>query len=159
MGLSFLVKCLWEKTISFLSMSKRIRTPLEKPRARRSFTPHIAVISACYYDFPNNLPIESSNPPPLLEVLLSLCSYINSQLVTSLHSKKFIWVIVFWSAFPSFTLNPDGESGLLFVCSPKVPQKCWLAEWWKVLFNPTYAFLFFRIGMGLLFNLCEGTLW
>lgn len=45
-GLSCLVKCLWEKLTSILSVSSKIRTPFEKPITKRSRQAHMAVIVA-----------------------------------------------------------------------------------------------------------------
>jgi hypothetical protein len=73
-------------------MSNNIRTPFENPIANKSLTAHIDVISTVLDYLVNILPIELNKPP--LSECLSDYSYINSQLVTSRHSKKLVSVIV-----------------------------------------------------------------
>ena len=78
--------------ISNFSTSKRIKTPFEKPIAIISLIAHIAVMSAVSFPLVKSFP-KALIIPPLL-VFLSDYWYMNSQFVSSLHSKKFVSVIV-----------------------------------------------------------------
>ena len=152
------------KHISSLSESSRIRTPLENPMTNRSFTAHIAVISPSYPPAPPLAPpnmevMEPINPVfPLWRLLLSLCSYMNSQLVTSRHSKKLVCVMVLslYATRSCWFLSGDSSSW----SPPPTPpdMNYWPHALFRMNLEANWLFLLLRMLIGRLCgSRCCGT--